>query len=322
MKRALIIGHTGQDGQILWNQLVRSGYALVGVSRTSARSHEATWTIPVDVTKHSAITDLINYFKPDRIFFLAAHHHSSQDITGDDSDLWAKSQAVHVEAFRNVLQCVNAARLDSRIFLASSSRVFGAADSARQNERTAHRPICIYGVTKSMAMAIADYYRRVHGMFVSAGILFNHESPLRAPKFVSRLIIDGLVDIKFGGSNTLELGSLDARVDWGYAPDFTRAMQMILDAEEPNDFVIATGESHSVRDLVSVAADYMNIPWEKYVVEAPKMLHRKPLELCGNASLLKRVTSWAPSIRFEVMVRILASAAIARRTGGEPTFPW
>jgi GDPmannose 4,6-dehydratase len=170
-------------------------------------------------------------------------------------------------------------------------------------------------------MFLANYYRRFYGIYVSCGILYNHESPLRREQFVSRRVIDGLVSIACGHSKLLEVGSLDARVDWGYAPDYTRAMQLTLEADVPRDFVIASGRTHSVRELVRAAATYLGLSWEKYVFETSGILRRNPQELCGDSSLLREVTGWTPSIDFDTMIKILVDTSRARHRGETVKFP-
>jgi GDPmannose 4,6-dehydratase len=164
-------------------------------------------------------------------------------------------------------------------------------------------------VTKAAGMLLADYYRRVHGLFVSCGILFNHESPLRGPQFVTQRVVRGLVAIARGEASELEVGSLDARVDWGYAPDYTHAMQAMLEMQVPGDFVVATGKTHSVRDLVEVAAARLGLDWRRVVVEESGVLKRGAQGLCGDASRLRSATGWAPSIAFSEMVELLVDAA-------------
>ena len=316
MPRALIIGHAGQDGRILWDQLVTRGFSLVGISRNSVRSWHADWDAAVDITDGQAVRALMTDFAPDQIYYLAAHHHSSQDAGAGDADAWAESWNVQVHGFANVLRAARESNPDVRVFYASSSRVFGEAITSPQDESTPLEPVCIYGVTKVSAMVLADYYRRTHGLFVSCGILFNHESSLRGSQFVSQRVVDGLTAIKSGQAKSLHVGSLAARVDWGYAPDYTRAMQLILESGQASNFVIATGRTHSVRDMVEIAAEYLGIEWEGRVVETARILKRDPQELCGDASKLRRVTGWEPSVDFREMIHILVDAAKSRLEAG------
>jgi GDPmannose 4,6-dehydratase len=161
-------------------------------------------------------------------------------------------------------------------------------------------------------MVLADYYRRTHGVRVACGILFNHESPLRGEQFVSQRVVNGLAAIKFGRAEVFHVGSLDAKVDWGYAPDYTRAMQLMLESDLEGDFVVATGRTHSLREFVSIAAEHMGVEWEGRVVEKARILTRPSQGLCGDAARLRRATGWAPSVDFRGMVGILADAAVAR----------
>jgi GDPmannose 4,6-dehydratase len=312
MPRALIIGHSGQDGSLLWEQLAARGFELVGLSRRGVRAHEVAWDAPVDIGDPGAVHQFVDAFRPDQVYFLAAHHHSSEQLRSDDADLWRGSWQVHVHAFGHVLAAAADCCPQARIFYASSSRIFGDAETSPQNEDTPLRPSCIYGVTKASGMLLADYYRRVHGLFVACGILFNHESPLRGPQFVTRRVVDGLVELKRGSRSSFEIGSLDARVDWGYAPDYTRAMQMILDGGQAEDFVVASGRTHSVRELAATAAQYLNLDWEDRVVETSAILQRDAQELCGDAARLRAAVGWKPSVDFRGMVRILVDAALAR----------
>lgn len=313
MSRALIIGHTGQDGQILWDQLVKRGFVLVGVSRSGVRTHGVEWASPVDVADAPSIQALVEAFMPTQVYYLAAHHHSSQDAGINAADIWDRSWAVHVHGFGHVLQVLAAVVPAARVFYAASSRVFGATTSATPlDEAAPHRPDDSYGVTKAAGMLLADHYRRVHGLFVSCGILFNHESPLRGPQFVTQRVVRGLAAITRGEATQLEVGSLDARVDWGYAPDYTRAMQAMLEVQAPEDFVVATGTTHSVRDLVEIAADCFGLDWAKVVIETGGLLRRGVQGLCGNPTRLRMTAGWEPTVTFRSIVERLVAAEIAR----------
>ena len=312
MPRALIIGDSGQDGRILWDQLAARDFSLIGISRQETRTQQAQWSDVVDIADRWSVRRLIERFDPDQIYYLAAHHHSSQESGADEAEAWQASWAVNVHAFGHFLHAVKDLCPGARIFYASSSRVFGDACVGPQNENSRLQPSCIYGLSKASAMLLADYYRRSHGLRVCCGILFNHESPIRGAQFVSQRIVNGLVAIKHGGATALAIGSLDARVDWGYAPDYTQAMQLILAADGAEDFIIASGQTHSVRELIAIAADYLDLPWQDHVVETAGILRRNPQDLCGDAARLRQVTGWKPSIDFRELVRILVAAAVAR----------
>lgn len=310
MTRALIIGHAGQDGRILWDQLLERGFDIVGVSRGGVRTHGMEWGAPVDIADALSVQVLVQAFQPSEVYYLAAHHHSSQEANVNAAEVWDRSWAVHVHGFGHVLQALVAFVPKARVFYAASSRVFGATTiTVPLDEAAPHRPDDSYGVTKAAGMLLADHYRRVHGQFVSCGILFNHESPLRGPQFVTQRVVRGLVAITRGEAKRLEVGSLDARVDWGYAPDYTRAMQAMLQAQTPGDFVVASGTTHSVRDLVEIAAAHLGLDWHEVVFETNGLLQRSTQGLCGNAARLRADTGWAPSIDFPDMVRLLVDAA-------------
>jgi GDPmannose 4,6-dehydratase len=312
MRRAIIVGHSGQDGSILWEQLAAKGFSLIGISRHQLRVHEAQWHEAVDITDAAGVRRLVDGFRPDQIYYLAAHHHSSQQQTAEELAMWQASWTVHTRSFLHFLDAIRACHSTARIFYAGSSRLFGQVATSPQTENTPFRPSCVYGATKAMGVMLADYHRRNHGVFASCGVLFNHESPLRGREFVSQRVVDGLVGLKTGRAESLQIGNLGARVDWGYAPDYTRAMQLILEADAPDDFVIASGETHSVREMIEIAAEYLDVSWEGRVVENAQILRRGSQDLCGDPSRLRRVTGWQPETSFRDMVRIMARAALAR----------
>lgn len=312
MPRALIIGHHGQDGRILWGQLANLGHSLVGIARDCVQVHGLEWDDPCNIDDADQVRRLIEGVMPTEVYFLAAHHHSSQDRVAADAALWNRSWATHVLAFTNVLAAVAESSPKAKVFYASSSRIFGPATSGCVNESSPRNPEDCYGVTKAAGMNLADYYRRVHGVAVSCGILFNHESALRQPQFITQRVVRGLVAIQRGEIDHLELGSLGASVDWGYAPDYTRAMQMILATETPGDFVVATGVLHSVRDLVEAAAEHIGLDWRSVVVEAGGILNRRAQGLCGDSSRLREMTGWAPTVSFDEMIGCLIDAELAR----------
>jgi GDPmannose 4,6-dehydratase len=309
MPRTLIVGASGQDGRILWDQLAVRGHSLIGLSTRSLRVHQARWESAVDISDAKAVLQLVAEYQPDQIYYLAAHHHSSQDSIVDEAELWRSSEQIHVQAFKHFLDAARATQPQARIFYASSSRVFGLAEQSPQTEATPLRPVCTYGITKAMGMLLADFYRRNYGLFVACGILFNHESPLRGDGFVSQRVVKGMARIKAGRSDKLQLGNLATRVDWGYAPDYTEAMQRILEARSPQDFVIASGSTHSIRELVEIAAGLFELEWQDRVVENPAILQRQSQDLCGDAARLKQITGWQPRTSFGEMIRRLAEAA-------------
>jgi GDPmannose 4,6-dehydratase len=308
--RVLIVGSAGQDGRILWEQLQENGDELIGITRQGVQSVPDSPRTAVDIFCEHSVRRLVEETAPERVYFLAAHHHSSEDRGSRTGEIWNASWRTHVEAFRNFLEAIRVTRLPARIFYASSSRVFGNPVVSPQNEETPVKPVCLYGVTKATGMMLARHYREMYGVWASCGILYNHESRLRGRQFLSQRVAHGLVALKEGRETKLEIGNLEARVDWGYAPDYTGAMRLILEAALPGEFVIATGRTHSVREMIEVAADFLEFQYRDAVIENPAVLQRPPLSLCGDASRLQAATGWKPTQTFEGLIRHMVSAAL------------
>lgn len=309
--RAVIVGCGGQDGRILWDQLVDRDFALVGIGRSSLRTCGTDWTYETRIDDMDGVRRLMGEFHPDQVYYFAAHHHSSQDKALQRSDVWQPSWQVNVQGFIHFLEAVKECCPTTRIFYASSSRVFGIPVNSPQTEDTPLRPICVYGISKSTGMMVGDYYRQTHKLHVSSGILYNHESPLRGRQFISQRVVYGLTRIKAGLCGQLEIGNLSTRVDWGYAPDYTLAMQSILEHDSPANFIVASGVTHSVRDIVDTAAELLDLDWRSAVIENPGIVQRDPLPLCGDVTRLRQATGWEPRTTFAEMVRILVEAAEA-----------
>jgi GDPmannose 4,6-dehydratase len=202
----------------------------------------------------------------------------------------------------------------TRLFYAASSHVFGSPRVPLQDEDTPLAPANVYGVTKAAGLLTCRYYRAVHGVYAAAGILYNHESPLRGPGFVSQKIVSGAVDIKCGRRDRLVLGDLSAAVDWGYAPDYVEAMRLILRLPRAEDFVVATGRKRTVRDFVKAVCRRLDLDWRACVAENPGVLTKKKAVLVGNAAKLRRLTGWKPSVDFDGMVDRLVAAALRRES--------
>ncbi len=246
----------------------------------------------------------------DNIYYLAAHQHSSQDSARPDHwDLFKKSQEVHVEGLFHFLEAIRTLSPTTRLFYAASSLVFGAPARDPQDESTPLNPTCIYGITKACGVNLCRHFRQTHRVFASAGILFNHESPLRERKYVIPKIIQTAVSIARGSDEKLQLGDLGARIDWGYAPDYVDAMHRILSLDHPDDFVIASGETHSVQEVVEAAFSHLNLDWRAHVVESPGILTRRRSSLRGDPSKLHQQTGWRPSVDFPTLISRLVEAA-------------
>jgi len=292
---ALVVGGFGQDGRLLEKHLSAEGINVISLGRRD-----------IDLSDFARIRELLRSMSFHEIYYLAAHHHSSQDaIAPDELELYRQSVAVHMDGLTCFLEAIRLASPGTRLFYAGSALVFGNPLTELQNEETSFDPRCIYGITKAAGLRLCRLYREQHGVFASGGILFNHESPLRQPKFVIPKIVDAALSVARGSDQRLVLGDLSARVDWGYAPDYVDAMARILRLTEPGDFVIATGETHSVQEAVETVFGHLHLDWRKHVVESPGILTRKRAVLCGDSGKLRAASGWRPSVGFREMLRLL-----------------
>ena len=317
-KRAVITGITGQDGSYLAELLLQQGYEVIGVVRRSSSPN--LWRIehvldritlrPADLLDQLSLMRIVQDVRPHEFYNLAAMSFvpASWDqplLTGDFN-----SQGVTrvLEAIRQVDPAV-------KIYQASSSEMYGRVREVPQTELTPFYPRSPYGVSKVFAHYITVNYRESYGMFAVSGILFNHESPRRGLEFVTRKVTDGVARIKLGIADHLSLGNLDAHRDWGFAGDYVRAMWMMLQQDQPDDYVIATGESHSVRQLVETAFGHAGLDWQKYVRIDPALLRPAEVDhLIGDASKAKQILGWSPSITFEQLVAKMVDADLARHS--------
>lgn len=299
-RKAIIIGSTGQDGRLLTQLLEGKGYELTLVGRGQP-----------DITRGDEVDGLVSMVKPNEIYFLAAYHHSSQDPLESDDSLFRKSYEIHALATANCLEAVARQAPEARFFYASSSHIFPESGSRRLSEDTIPRPENIYAITKYSGMLTCRYYRENRGVFASCGILFNHESSLRAPSYVSRKVAMAAARIASGKEDSLVLGSLDVAVDWGYAPDYVDAMHRILQLKTASDYVIASGEAHTVRQFVEIAFQHVGLDYREYVRVRPDLLTRNAVARIGDPSKLRADAGWAPTTRFEEMVTGMVDAELA-----------
>ncbi|RJQ27231.1 MAG: GDP-mannose 4,6-dehydratase [Peptococcaceae bacterium] len=316
MKSALITGITGQDGSYLAELLLSKGYRVFGlVRRTSVPNLENISHLVSDITLLSGdLADLASLVKaveasaPDEVYNLAAQSFVSASwqqpvLTGEVTAL----------GVTNLLEAVRLVRSDARFYQASTSEMFGKAVETPQRETTPFYPRSPYGVAKLYGHWITVNYRESYGMFACCGILFNHESPRRGLEFVTRKITDGVARIKLGLAGELRLGNLEARRDWGYAGDYVRAMWLMLQQEEPDDFVIASGENHSVRDFVAAAFACVDLNYEDYVVVDPRFFRPAEVEvLLGDAGKAGVKLGWRPDTSFSRLVEMMVEADLKR----------
>jgi GDPmannose 4,6-dehydratase len=315
-RSALITGVGGQDGSLLAELLLEQGYAVVGVVRPSAGAYANLETVgdriellEVDLLDQVSLEEALQAATPNEVYNLAAPSFvpASWDRPVQTAEFAAVGATSLLEAIRTVDSTI-------RVYQASSSEIFGEPVESPQSETTPLAPVTPYGVAKAYAHFSVRSYRRRYRLFACSGILYNHESPRRPLEFLPRKVAHGAARIAAGLDNELVLGELDARRDWGYAGDYVRAMWLMLQQDEPDDYVVATGESHSVRELVEYAFDHVGLDWERYVRVDPALrrgraeLHR----LVGDPSKARRRLDWQPELDFRDLVRLLVDADVAR----------
>lgn len=311
MPRAIIIGATGQDGTLLYQLLDGKKYQVFGIGRTRIITNNETWKDEqtIDIGNFQEVSALVRKIRPDEIYHLAAVHHSSEDVITDPVMLFGKSFSVNVASLFNFLEAIRQFSPETRLFYAASSHIFGRPDTEPQDENTRIHPLNIYAVTKVSGLNLCQMYRTVYLVFASVGILFNHESPLRGGQFVSQKIARGAVRCRKDPSYRLFLGDLKGEVDWGYAPDYVDAMHRIMNLPEADDFVIATGEKHTVEDFVRIAFDTLGLDWREFVTESKGIITRPAVALVGNPAKLAGKTGWQCSVTFSDMVKKMVESA-------------
>ena len=315
-KRAIITGITGQDGSYLAELLLSKGYEVVGtVRRASAPNFWRVQHIldritlrPADLLDQLSILRLVDEVRPHEFYNLAAM--SFVPASWDQPMLTGEYNA---QGVTRVLEAIRQVDPSIKMYQASSSEMFGKVREVPQNEETPFYPRSPYGVSKVFAHYITVNYRESYDLFAVSGMLFNHESPRRGLEFVTRKVTDGVARIKLGLAETLSLGNLDAHRDWGFAGDYVRAMWLMLQQDRPDDFVIATGESKAVRDLVEVAFSHAGLDWQTHVRLDPKLIRPAEVEhLIGDSSKAKRLLGWTPSVDFKGLVTMMVDADLQR----------
>jgi len=310
MRKALITGINGQDGSYLAEHLLELGYEVHGTLKRNSVAENQTARIEsvysdvqlhyADLTDIASLFRVVNKIQPDEIYNLAAQSHVR--ISFDQPLYTANATGLGV---LNLLEAVKEINPSIKIYQASSSEMFGNSvdTDGYQRESTPLHPVSPYGCAKVFGYNIARNYRNSYGMFISNGILFNHESPRRGTNFVTNKVCKEVAKIKCGYSDKLVLGNLDASRDWGHAKDYVKAMHLILQLDKPDDFVCATGTSHTVRELCEYAFSEVDLDYRDYVVTHEKFLRPEELEfLKGDSTKLKEVTGWKPQYTFESMI--------------------
>jgi GDPmannose 4,6-dehydratase len=316
VKRALITGIGGQDGSYLAELLLEQGYTVAGLVRPESGPYENLAVIEdqlelyeADLLHQTSLAQALRAARPDEVYNLAAPSFVpvSWDRPVETATFAATGATSLLEAIRAVDPAI-------RFYQASSSEIFGEPRETPQTEETPLEPVTPYGVAKAYAHFIVHSYRRRYGLFACSGILYNHESPRRPLEFLPRKVAEGAAAISLGLQGELVLGDLDARRDWGYAGDYVRAMWLMLQQDEPGDYVVASGEDHSVRELVQCAFSHVGLDWQQHVRIDPA-LQRGPAELhrlVGNPAKARSQLGWEPKLGFTELVELLVETDLAR----------
>jgi GDPmannose 4,6-dehydratase len=322
MPTALITGIVGQDGSYLAELLLSKGYRVVGMDRSvSLVSYERIEHIQdeieivqADLLDQSSLVELMEVYRPDEVYNFAAI--SFVPLSWKQPVLTSQITALGVTRLLEAIRLVNP---ETRFYQASSSELFGKAREVPQNENTPFYPRSPYGVAKLYAHWMAVNYRESYGMFTTSGILYNHESPRRGLQFVTRKITNGAARIKLGMMDELRLGNLEAQRDWGYAGDYVRAMWLMLQQDQPGDYVIGTGRTHSVREFCDAAFSAMGMNYQDHVVVDERFYRPiEPLQLVSDPSKAKRELGWEPEVGFDELVRMMVEhdlTTVARLIG-------
>jgi GDPmannose 4,6-dehydratase len=317
MKKAIITGITGQDGSHLADWLLEKGYEVHGiVRRASTENFERITHLEGRIQLHQAdlldqlsIIGVLKQVDPDEVYNLAAQ--SFVPTSWSQPVLTGEFTAIGVTRVLEAIRLLNPKGI--RLYQASSSEMFGKVQEVPQTEKTPFYPRSPYGVAKVYGHWITVNYRESYGMFCCSGILFNHEGPRRGREFVSRKVTNAVARIKLGLQQELRLGNLESKRDWGYAGDYVRAMWLMLQQPKPDDFVIATGATHSVRELVEVAFGRVGLDWKKYVVEDPALIRPAEVDLLiGDATKARQVLGWKPEVSFTQLIHLMVDADLQR----------
>jgi GDPmannose 4,6-dehydratase len=314
MKKALVTGVTGQDGSYLAEFLLEQDYEVIGmVRRTSTVNFDRITHLQNDIElvygdllDQVSLIDILREYEPDEVYNLAAQSFVPTSwkqpvFTGEASAL----------GVTRMLEAIRTVDPDLKFYQASSSEMFGKVVEVPQNEKTRFYPRSPYGVAKVYGHYITVNYRESYGLFACSGILFNHGSPRRGLEFVERKVAHGAARIKLGLAEELRLGNLDAERDWGYAGDYVKAMWMMLQQPEPDDYVVGTGVTHSVRELCQVAFGYLGLNWEDYVVSDPKFLRPAEVDqLVADPHKAREKLGWEPRVSFEELIHMMVDTDI------------
>ncbi len=318
-KRALITGITGQDGSYLAELLLSKGYEVHGiVRRIGAENHEARMSriLPIlenvklhhgDITNYPTVWKLIDAIKPDEIYHLAAQ--SQVGVSFEDQ---FGTMDVNINGTHHMLSALKELAPRSKFYFAATSEMFGSVLATPQNEQTPFNPVSPYGVSKVAGFYLTKIFRDAYGLFACSGILFNHESPRRGFEFVTRRISLAVARIKCGLQKELKLGNIDAERDWGFAPDYVKAMWLMLQQPKADDYVLGTGESHTVREFLEIAFSCVDLDWQKFVKFDDSRLRPTDVQaLLADSAKARKTLGWSPSVSFKELVEMMVRADLA-----------
>jgi GDPmannose 4,6-dehydratase len=310
MKKALITGITGQDGSYLTELLLEKGYKVYGLVRRVAledAEHRMSRILHLldyielvsgSLDSYPSVYKAVSSIMPDEVYHLAAQSFVSYSFEDEFSTLQSNISGSHY-----ILSAVHDVVPNARFYFAASSEMFGKVNEVPQSEKTSFHPRSVYGISKSAGFDLTRNYREAYNLFACNGILYNHESPRRGFEFVTRKITSHVAMIKLGLKDKLALGNLEAKRDWGHAKDYVRAMWMMLQHKEPDDYVICTGKTHSVREFCQKAFSYIGLDYKKYVVSDPKFFRPAEVDILeGDYSKAKRILGWEPTITFDQLI--------------------
>lgn len=318
----LVVGSAGQDGKLLTEDLISWGFPVVGVGRRDVTIFSSDGAVEGMFARPANLVPLLQEINPDQIYYLAANHRSAQNsqTTEHSEDAFQEFFIDNVNPYADFLCSIEKSGLDPRIFFAGSSLVFEGNPDALLNESSAMMPPGYYGMAKAQGIWLGRKFREERGLKISSGILFNHESYLRSSDFFTARVILGAIRISEGSATSLNLGSLDGLVDWGYAKDFVSGFQKILAIEQPGDFIVATGSKNPPRLFVELVFRFFNLDWEDYVIENPNAFPRRNDIGDADISKIRGVTGWEPSCTFpELVARLCENHLEYRRRRPQTT---
>lgn len=319
MKKTLITGITGQDGSYLAELLLEKGYKVYGLKRrTSTENYENIKHIvneiefvSGDLSDLSSLIQAVKISLPDEVYNLGA-----QSFVADSWSQPVYTGEITALGVLNILEAVRRVKTDARFYQASSSEMFGKVIETPQTETTPFYPRSPYGAAKVFGHWITVNYRESYDLFACSGILFNHESPRRGLQFVTRKVTDAVARIKCGLQTELRLGNLDAKRDWGFAGDYVKAMWLMLQQEKPDDYVVATGKTHTVRRLVEIAFDHVGLKWENHVIQDPALIRPAEVDLLlGDSKKARKELGWKPEVTFEDLIKMMVDYDLKKYRG-------